>query len=310
MTPKMKKVLMVSIPCAVVAIVAIVVAVILLGGGNGYRRIQVYRIDGGANVERGAEEKITPYVNMLLESNDVVKTLGDGYLYLKLDDDKFLMAEPNSHFELIATGDAKNSKTRIELKCGAVTVHITNPLSAGSDFEVGTGNSTMAVRGTSFRVDVTEDGESTQTTVQVFGGEVSVQPMMNGSTVGESESITADCEAVVTTTDEGVEVEKNEEPLQLPDLDEEILDFLKEGIENGNDVGASAEEIDRIIADKQKTFTVTFVFGDTVFATERVAYGQTAKIPALMPTPQGAWDFDFSTEITADVTVRWVEQAE
>jgi hypothetical protein len=75
-------------------------------------------------------------------------------------------------------------------------------------------------------------------------------------------------------------------------------------------VGATRDEIDEIIANRQKTFTVTFKYGDKVFATERVAYGQTAKRPTLMPSPKGEWDFDFSAEITEDLTVVWVEKLE
>jgi hypothetical protein len=83
-----------------------------------------------------------------------------------------------------------------------------------------------------------------------------------------------------------------------------------EGIENGNDVGANRDEIDEIIENKQKIFTVTFTFEGKVFATERVAYGQTAKRPTLMPSPQGNWDFDFSTEITEDITICWIDAVE
>ena len=53
-----------------------------------------------------------------------------------------------------------------------------------------------------------------------------------------------------------------------------------------------------------------FKYGDNVFATERVAYGQTAKRPTLMPAPKGDWDFDFSTEITEDITIYWIDTVE
>jgi hypothetical protein len=52
------------------------------------------------------------------------------------------------------------------------------------------------------------------------------------------------------------------------------------------------------------------MLGDKVFATERVAYGQTAKRPALMPAPKGDWDFDFSSEITEDITIFWIDTVE
>jgi hypothetical protein len=262
----------------------------------------VYRTEGNAELQR-AGDTMKPYENMILENNDFVKTFEDGYLYLQLDSDKFLMAEPTSRFKLIATGDAENSKTRIELEYGAVTIHITNPLSDGSSFEVGTGNSTMAVRGTSFRVS-TDGEQDTKTTVEVFEGAVGVQPAdANGNTQGEPVSVTEGESALIGED----KVEKSDEGVHLPDLSVEVLEFLKEGIENGNDVGATRDEIDEIIENKQKTFTVTFVFGDKVFATERVPYGQTATRPTLMPAPTGNWEFDFATPVTSDITINWVE---
>ena len=306
MTPKLKKILIISIPIAIVVIAAIVTAVLLLGGGNdAYRTIKVYRTEGTSEVQRTGET-INPYENMLLENGDAIKTLENSYLYLKLDDDKFLLAEPMSSFKLIATGDSENSKTRIELANGAVTIHITNPLSVGSTFEVGTGNSTMAVRGTSFRVS-TADEQDAKTTVEVFEGEVSVQTAdVEGNAKGDPVSVAKGESALIAEE----KLEKSEDGVQLPDLSVEVLEFLKEGIENGTDVGANRDEIDEIIENKQKTFTVTFTFEGKVFATERVAYGQTAKRPTLMPSPKGDWDFDFSTEITEDITICWVDAVE
>jgi hypothetical protein len=306
MTPKLKKILIISIPIAIVAIAAIVITVLLLGGGDdAYRTIKVYRTEGTSEVKR-AGETMKPYENMLLENGDAIKTPENSYLYLKLDDDKFLMTEPTTSFKLIATGDSENSKTRIELASGAITIHITNPLSEGSTFEVGTGNSTMAVRGTSFRVS-TNEGEDAQTVIEVFEGEVSVQPIgADGNPSGDPMGVAAGESAVIGNG----EAEETGEGVQLSALSVEVLEFLKEGIENGNDVGATRDEIDEIIANRQKTFTVTFKYGDKVFATERVAYGQTAKRPTLMPSPKGEWDFDFSAEITEDTTVCWIDTVE
>ena len=307
MTDKNKKILFIAIPVAVVVIAALIVgAIFLFGDANDtYRIVKVYRVDGNAEVQKAAGDVMKPYENMLLENNDSAKTLDDGYLYLKLDEDKYLLAEPGTSFQLIATGDAQNSKTRIEIKNGSVVVHVTKALSEDSSFEIGAGNSTMAVRGTSFRVGVGEDEQgNVQSTVEVFEGEVSVQPVQpDGSTLPPTD--VAAGEAAVVGQDGTVE--KTTEGVVLENLDDKALEFLKVAIENGKDVGADADEIDRIIANRQKTFTVTFVFDGKVFATERVAYGETATRPTLMPAPTGNWDFDFATPITSDVTVNWIE---
>lgn len=307
MTDKNKKILFIAIPVAVVVIVALIVgAIFLLGGANDtYRTIKVYRIEGNAEVRKAAGDIMTPYENMLLENNDSVKTLENGYLYLKLDEDKYLLAEPDANFSLIATGDAQNSKTRIEIAYGSVIVHVTNALSEDSSFEIGTGNSTMAVRGTSFRVSVTEDEQgNVVSSVEVFEGEVSVQPVQPSGSTSQPTSVTAGQAAVV---DQDGEVEKTAEGVVLEDLDDNALEFLKVAIENGKDVGASADEIDEIIANKQKTFTVTFTFDGKIFATERVAYGELATRPTLMPAPTGDWEFDFTTPITSDMSINWVD---
>ena len=98
MTDKNKKTLLIVIPIALVVIAAIVVgAILLLGGGDdAYRTIKVYRTEGSSEVKRAGGDAMKPYENMLLENNDAVKTLEDGYLYLKLDDDKFLAIYPRS----------------------------------------------------------------------------------------------------------------------------------------------------------------------------------------------------------------------
>ena len=108
-------------------------------------------------------------------------------------------------------------------------------------------------------------------------------------------------------SDQDGEVEKTAEGVVLEDLDENALEFLKIAIEHGKDVGASADEIDEIIANKQKTFTVTFTFDGKIFATERVAYGELATRPTLMPAPTGDWEFDFTTPITSDMSINWVD---
>ena len=135
------------------------------------------------------------------------------------------MAEPDTSFQLIATGDAQNSKTRIELAYGAVTIHVVNALSDDSFFEIGTGNSTMAVRGTSFRASVTEnEQEGLQSGIEVFEGEVSVQPINPDGSTGEATTVTAGQAAIV---DQEGNVEKTSEGVVLENLDETTLEFLK-----------------------------------------------------------------------------------
>lgn len=52
-------------------------------------------------------------------------------------------------------------------------------------------------------------------------------------------------------------------------------------------------------------YTVTFMYGNTVFATQTVKEGQCATKPSLKPETSGKWDFNFSTKIEKDTTIRW-----
>ena len=56
---------------------------------------------------------------------------------------------------------------------------------------------------------------------------------------------------------------------------------------------------------KPATYTVTFEYQGTTFATQKVKSGEKASAPLLVPAESGAWDFDFGTEIKANTTVKW-----
>lgn len=56
---------------------------------------------------------------------------------------------------------------------------------------------------------------------------------------------------------------------------------------------------------KKVTYTVTYKYQGAVFAAQTVEKGSKAAAPVLVPATEGAWDFDFDTEITADTTIEW-----
>ncbi|MDE7428222.1 MAG: hypothetical protein K2N00_02940, partial [Lachnospiraceae bacterium] len=75
-----------------------------------------------------------------------------------------------------------------------------------------------------------------------------------------------------------------------------------------NDDGSDKEEPDKESPEKpstEATYTVTFEYQGTTFATQKVKSGETASEPMLAPAESGAWDFDFGTEIKANTTVKW-----
>ena len=139
-------------------LVFLLVAALVLAGGSGiialmrsgYRTIQLYQLDGEAELRRAAAP-MKPYVGMMLQSEDSLSTFTESFLYLKIDDDKFMMAEPETRFTIVAEGTRSNSRTKIRLDEGAIVNHVTVPLLDESSYEITTPNSTMAIRGTSFR---------------------------------------------------------------------------------------------------------------------------------------------------------------
>lgn len=56
---------------------------------------------------------------------------------------------------------------------------------------------------------------------------------------------------------------------------------------------------------KKVTYTVTYKYQGSVFATQSVKKNDKATAPTLAPAASGSWDFDFSTKITADTTIEW-----
>lgn len=57
--------------------------------------------------------------------------------------------------------------------------------------------------------------------------------------------------------------------------------------------------------EKKVTYTVTYEYQGSVFATQTVQKGKKTSAPVLSPAAAGAWDFDFNTKINADTTIEW-----
>ena len=139
-----------------------------------YRTIQVYDIEGTAQVTREDMGLMDAYVNMQLQNKDQAETGNDSYVQMKMDEDKYLLMEPDTSISIEATGNDTDSKTKIVLKKGAIVNRIEKKLSENSTYEVETPNSTMAVRGTQFRVAISEPDENgnVYTTLEVYEGSV------------------------------------------------------------------------------------------------------------------------------------------
>lgn len=289
-----------------------VIALIGCGKDEGYRLIQIYEINGKATIDREKIGSMDAYENLNLQSGDKVSTMIESYLRLKLDEDKYLLAEENTIMELVASGDEKKSKTNINLLQGAVTIQVENKLEDDATFEVTTPNSVMAIRGTVFRVntDVDEEGNPI-TKVAIFEGAVGVQKKDAEGNVTEETLVPESKEAIIYIDNEE-EVLVILDEIEVSELPVEVLEFLKEISESGRELSISIEEIENAIDEienegAKETFTVTFTYNGKVFGTQEVIEGEKATKPTLMPAPSGSWNFDFNTPITADTEIKFVE---
>ncbi len=195
-----------------------------------YRVIQVYEIDGTAQVTREDIGLMDAYENMQLQSNDKAETGKDSYVQMKMDEDKYLLMEPDTSIQIEATGSATDSKTRIVLTKGAIVNRIEKKLSEDSSYEVETPNSTMAVRGTQFRVAITglDENGNVYTTVEVYDGSVeSVINQINpdGSVTQKKVTIEAGKKVTIRGTLKDAEYLGDKQDI-VYDYDNPVLDFI------------------------------------------------------------------------------------
>lgn len=373
--------------------VFLLLAAILLGcaGCSGekeeaFRIIQVLEVSGSVSVERQTMGTMDAYEGMRLESGDKIIVGADSWLKVKMDEDKFALVEPSSVLRLEASGSSADSKTVLHLEAGAVSSRLEGKLSEASTYEVSTPNSTMAVRGTVFRVEVTwnEEGDISVSNIAVYEGKLSSRLVYpDGGVDGEGRAvlITDGSQAQVWGNDILSKYVTTDTKLELAELKLKTLEFLQEAYDSGKDLKVSQEELQELIQTLEKapnpteasakpaeettspteettepttvpttaptrppatqapdyddsgdsgdsggsggssgeeettaattqateppSYTVSFLYNGSVFATQTVVSGNTATKPILMPASSGDWNFDFSTAITGNTEIQW-----
>lgn len=171
---------------ALVVVIAVIVIVVILN--KGHRVIKIESFTGDVELERGSDEEDV-FEGMKLKSDDKVTTGDASLVELLVDEDKHIVAEENTCFTIVANGNEKKGKLKIELEYGTSLIDIENKLSDDSDVEVETPNATLSVRGTTFEVGYTEDENTT--VVEVTTGTVEVE------TDGTSEMVDAGNMAII-----------------------------------------------------------------------------------------------------------------
>lgn len=215
-----------------------------------YRDIKVMSIKGTATVERASVGSLDAYEDMKLESGDRLSVDSSSSLILSMDDNKYAMLEPGSSLTLEADGTRENSRTIIHLESGAVMNYLSEKLNEKSSYEVTVPNSTMAVRGTVFRVAIVydEDGDS-YTTVQVFDGIVGCRLVFPDGTISEEEVQLAPGKEVLIHGDTEISeyVGDKGHDIDYTTLNREALEFLLFCIDDGSDLCLTREEVEELL---------------------------------------------------------------
>lgn len=215
-----------------------------------YRDIKVMSIKGTATVERASVGSLDAYEDMKLESGDRLSVDSSSSLILSMDDNKYAMLEPGSSLTLEADGTRENSRTVIHLEAGAVMNYLSEKLNEKSSYEVTVPNSTMAVRGTVFRVAIVydEDGDS-YTTVQVFDGIVGCRLVFPDGTISEEEVQLAPGKEVLIHGDTSISeyVGDKGHDIDYTTLNREALEFLLFCIDDGADLCIPREEVEELL---------------------------------------------------------------
>ena len=247
-----------------------------------YRDIKVMSIKGTATVERASVGALDAYEDMKLESGDRLSVDSSSSLILSMDDNKYAMLEPGSSLTLEADGTRENSRTIIHLESGAVMNYLSEKLSEKSSYEVTVPNSTMAVRGTVFRVAIVydEDGDS-YTTVQVFDGIVGSRLIFPDGRIDEEEvqitpgrevQIHGDTEISEYVGDKGHDID-------YTTLNREALEFLLFCIDDGSDLCLTREEVEELLRRLDQT-------EEPEESAEVKKPAKTEKEPAVIETPE------------------------
>lgn len=200
--------------CGIVATIGIAAALILIFvvGRNDYRSIKVFEIGGDVRVER-EKDRLDAFENMSLKSGDILEVPDGGFVRLKLDDDKYVYLEAGTRIELYATGDEKNSKTRVFVERGSMLTEVRKKLTAKSSYDIVTPNTSMSIRGTKTLTEVTEDAATgdIKTNSAVYEGKVTLMAVKvapDGKVVSVEKELTeGDSNSVSTVKEELVSEE-------------------------------------------------------------------------------------------------------
>ena len=150
-------------------------------------------------------------------------------------------------------------------------------------------------------------GLNTITRLTVTDGKVKVQLHdETGSPVGDELEFEVDTDILIGGNDSDsciIEEITGIDPATFPEVTIEF--FMDIATESGKMVITMNDLEDEL---EQGDHNITFMYGDSVFATQVVAHKGKIVEPALIPTEKGHWDADLNLEVTTDTMIYWVAE--
>lgn len=242
-----KKIIYVSLAVVTIGVIAAILYTYFFSGKDSYRMIKVVDSENSSIVDRKGVGEFETFIGMLLENGDHVDTQSEGKLYLELDEDKHIVAEPRTIFDIELAGkpDLSDAKTKIVLEEGVINSVIEKPLLENESYEIETPTGVMAVRGTEFLTTAgTADGEKFAE-VQVTKGKVEIYRPN-------------DTKAGTVTVEAGKMLIVKESDLLLSEL-------VPWEIGKEPPVDSVVEEVDEIVEDEIPYYDFGFSFEDFKF---------------------------------------------
>ena len=193
--PKKKKkagkiILIIFILLLVLGIVALVIS-LLSKKKEEHRVVKIDEHQGEIVLFREENEidlsKENRFRGMNLQATDAIETGEEAHMVLLVDSDKYIYADEESKFSIVATGNAEKGRVKLQLEYGTALCELENKLPEEAIFEVETPNATASVRGTTFGVHY--DEEQNETKVEVIEGVVEVNSDDGTQTVERGEIV-------------------------------------------------------------------------------------------------------------------------
>ncbi len=264
---KSKKLIFIVAIAVIVLAVAGVIFAQSFSDNKGYRTISVVEVSGNVGVVKDGIE-YAAYPGMLLQEGHEIITMGNSYVRLVLDDDKYVKLESGSKLVFETLGFLGSGKTSMKLERGSLSTELVKPLGADEEYVVNTPNAVLAVRGTFFRVEIDNSNAGKVTAnVMTYGGSVASKRILpTGEVVKEEVLIDAgykttinkdakdtvyvveDVEGTIDATGDG---KVDLAPIKTEDIPDDDLVDVYFAAENGHELFITVEEAKENIENRE-----------------------------------------------------------